>query len=125
MSAIHWSGSLALLGAMPEYIAWACGYDTPQDAWDTCDRADWMAWLVGVQSCVRGSDARKRCVAALSAAAGRERCEDRFVKLTLRLVTTAEGGTSAGVAARHLAQYVEPVSFIARLRRHYPTPPAC
>ena len=38
--------SLRKLGACSEAVEWAKGYPTLQAAWDACERADWMLWLV-------------------------------------------------------------------------------
>jgi hypothetical protein len=37
---------LTELGACSDAIDWSRS-KTPQEAWDTCERADWMLWLIG------------------------------------------------------------------------------
>jgi hypothetical protein len=37
---------LKALGACPEAVEWSEPYATLQAAWDACDRADWMCWLL-------------------------------------------------------------------------------
>lgn len=36
---------LARIGACNDAQQWAAGL-TPRHAWNTCERADWLAWLV-------------------------------------------------------------------------------
>ena len=36
---------LCRLGACPEAVEWAKPYATLQQAWDACERPDWMLWL--------------------------------------------------------------------------------
>ena len=37
---------LKALGACPEAVEWSEPYATLQAAWDACERADWMCWLL-------------------------------------------------------------------------------
>src|SRR5690606_26088780 len=43
----HWSGALADLHACEDAIAWAATQPTPEAAWRTCDRGDWMLFAAG------------------------------------------------------------------------------
>lgn len=36
---------LARLGAGQEHLTWASGFASAQEAWDACERSDWMIWL--------------------------------------------------------------------------------
>jgi len=38
---------LEKLNACSEAVAYARGFSTLQDAWNACERGDWMLWLVG------------------------------------------------------------------------------
>lgn len=38
--------TLETLGACQPARAWAAGYATLREAWEACDQADWMLWLV-------------------------------------------------------------------------------
>lgn len=42
----HWSEALVQLGACGESIEWALDYETPQAAWDACQNASWMVWIM-------------------------------------------------------------------------------
>jgi hypothetical protein len=55
-------------------------YDTMQDAWDACERGDWMLWLAGRLSGKPGSNGRKKLVLAA--------CE--CARLSLRYVQARE-----------------------------------
>ena len=58
----RWQGELVRLEACPEAVAWAQAYPTLQSAWDACERADWMLWLLARN----GTDERtlRLCVCA-------------------------------------------------------------
>ena len=53
---------LKKLEACQEAIDYANGFETLQDAWDACERGDWMLWLVGKLSGKPGSEKRKLLV---------------------------------------------------------------
>ena len=53
---------LKRLKACQEAIDYAKGFETLQDAWNACERGDWMLWLVGKQSGKPGSKKRKLLV---------------------------------------------------------------
>jgi len=57
-----WTRKLKLLGACSEAVDWCQRYDSLNDAWQVCERGDWMLWLVGRLSGEPGSDARKKLV---------------------------------------------------------------
>ena len=50
------------LGACGAAIEWAETFDTPQAAWDACDRGDWMLWLVDRVSGRVDSPSRRKLV---------------------------------------------------------------
>jgi len=52
------------LGACSKAVEWASQYSDPQEAWDKCERGDWMLWLVGKLSGEPGSDSRRKLVLA-------------------------------------------------------------
>ena len=47
-----------------ESIEWAKNQPNKQAAWDTCERGDWMLWLLGGLSGPPGSEKRKKLVLA-------------------------------------------------------------
>ncbi len=53
---------LKKLDACPEAIPWVAQFDTLQQAWNVCERGDWMLWLVGKQSGEPESKSRKKLV---------------------------------------------------------------
>jgi len=54
---------LEKLNACADAVEWAREYPSLQAAWDACERADWMMWLLGRLSGPPGSPSRKRVVA--------------------------------------------------------------
>jgi hypothetical protein len=42
----HWSTALKKLGACAEAVEWAKGQPNYATAWATCERGDWMLWLL-------------------------------------------------------------------------------
>jgi hypothetical protein len=42
----HWSDALVTLVARDELVAWARTQPDYETAWATCDRGDWLLWLV-------------------------------------------------------------------------------
>lgn len=52
---------LVKLGACTEAITWANGKELPE-VWATCERADWMLWLVGKMTGKVGWPARQQIV---------------------------------------------------------------
>src|SRR5262245_2394940 len=60
---------LRSLEACQEAREWAASYSTLAEAWQVCDRGDWMLWLAGRLSGAPKSDSRKRLVLAVCACA--------------------------------------------------------
>ena len=60
--AAHWSTALETLGACQEAQTFASRFDSLQAAWDACERADWLLWLLGKKSGRRGSEAHRTLV---------------------------------------------------------------
>ena len=50
------------LRACLEAIVWARNYDTEQEAWDACERGDWMLWYLAQQAGPPESESRKELV---------------------------------------------------------------
>lgn len=71
---------LRTLHACREAVAWVEMQKNPQQAWDACERGDWMLWLCGKQAGRPWSAARKKLVFAA--------CE--CVRLALPYVTAGE-----------------------------------
>jgi len=42
----EWVAALVKMKACPDSVEWAKSYATLQEAWDACERADWMCWLL-------------------------------------------------------------------------------
>ena len=42
-----WHNKLAALEPCSEALEWAKKYSTVQEAWDACERGDWLAWFAG------------------------------------------------------------------------------
>lgn len=61
----HWSDELATLKPCADALAWAREQDTPESSWATCERGDWMLWLLS--KCAGGpdSDEHKQLVLAV------------------------------------------------------------
>lgn len=58
----HWTEALVSLKACEGAIEWARGHDSIDEAWQACERGDWMLWLLGRLAGEPGSDARRRLV---------------------------------------------------------------
>ena len=55
---------LKKLNACNEAVEWAKDYPTLQQAWNNCERGDWMLWLAGKQSGTPETKSRKKLVLA-------------------------------------------------------------
>ncbi len=42
----HWTEKLVKLGACSGAVEWCRDYKTFKQAWDTCNRLDWLLWLI-------------------------------------------------------------------------------
>lgn len=61
----HFSCGLVRLGACSEAVAWASTQpNDPAAAWTTCQRGDWLMWLLGRMCSSRDDDSHRRIVAA-------------------------------------------------------------
>ena len=58
------SKKLKELGACKNAVEWADKFTTAQEAWDACERGDWMLWLLGKLSGSPRSKSRKKLVLA-------------------------------------------------------------
>ena len=60
-SQLAWRVRLQALDPCPEAVQWLDegDYRTLQTAWDACERADWMLWLLGKQVTTTGSPAHR------------------------------------------------------------------
>lgn len=67
----HWSKSLAKLGACYEAQRWSNKQPDAATAWDACERADWLLWILGrADTSASWSEERKplvRCALACAA----------------------------------------------------------
>ena len=80
---------LRLCGVCDEAVAWLKGsdYKTSQEAWDNCERGDWMLWIIG-KTC--GKDRRKLVLAACKCARLSLKYVPKDEKRPLKAITTAE-----------------------------------
>src|SRR3990167_10919556 len=60
----EWNEKLNQLGACPEALVWAEDYESLEEAWQKCERGDWMLWLAGRLSGRPESKSRKLVVLA-------------------------------------------------------------
>ena len=58
---------LTTLGACPEAIEWVGAYSSLQDAWDACERADWLLWYAARRGVDRKLLVRAACACARTA----------------------------------------------------------
>ena len=47
MNTNHWSRKLKAIGACKDAVKWAKEQPSFAQAWQTCERGDWMLWLAG------------------------------------------------------------------------------
>jgi hypothetical protein len=106
---------LRRMGACPEAVEWAQPYATLQEAWDACERADWMLWLIGH---LDGRYSRRLRLAACACArtalrfipAGEDRplraieTAERFARGEATDAQLATAWAAAGAAARAAAR---------------------
>ena len=59
-----WIKALVRLNACSDAVEWAGGFDTPEKAWQECQRGDWMLWLLGKLSGGTRSESRHKLVFA-------------------------------------------------------------
>jgi len=101
---------LRKLSACPEAVEWAAPYATLLAAWGTCERADWMCWLlVHLHPSTAGQVRLVLCACARTALkyvpAGEERprlaieCAERYARGLATVDELAAAGDAAGDAA--------------------------
>ena len=73
--------------ACPEAKEWCKQYDTMNDAWDQCDRPDWMLWALETMDYSDDSKLRK--------------CACRFVREVWELLTDERSRNAVEVAERY------------------------
>lgn len=59
----HWTVNLEAIGACEDAVEWARGYKSFAEAWEACERADWLAWLVMRVAGPFGSETHRRASA--------------------------------------------------------------
>ena len=69
MSKPHWSRKLHALGACRDAVEWAATQPSYAEAWETCQRGDWLLWLLGRVAGPFGSPSHREIVGAVSACA--------------------------------------------------------
>ena len=79
------------LSACPEAVEWASQFETIQEAWDNCERGDWMLWLLGKQVGSPRSKSRKELVLiACKCARLSLKYVPKYEKRPLKAIQTAE-----------------------------------
>jgi len=53
---------LKKIDACPNAVEWAEKFDSLQEAWDACERGDWMIWFIAMQSGRPGTKLRKKLI---------------------------------------------------------------
>jgi len=82
---------LKKLNACTEAVIWAKQFNTTQEAWDNCERGDWMLWLLGKQSGKPGTKSRKKLVlTACKCARLSLKCVPESEKRPIEAIQTAE-----------------------------------
>ncbi len=57
---MRFQDKLLRLNACSDAVAWAKGFTSAQEAWDSCERGDWMLWILGrTINCDKWTDGRK------------------------------------------------------------------
>lgn len=60
----HWTAALGRINACAEAVTWAKAYPSLAEAWDACERADWMLWLLDRTCGVQGRTTHRALPAA-------------------------------------------------------------
>ena len=60
----HWSEALRAMHACSAAVEWAAAQPSYEQAWDACERPDWLFWLLGRTGCDRGLLVRAACACA-------------------------------------------------------------
>lgn len=58
----HWTENLVKMEACEEAVEWARGCATYAEAWEACERADWLLWLAAKKAGPRGSASHRAVV---------------------------------------------------------------
>jgi hypothetical protein len=99
----HWSNALVKLRACGEAVEWAKTQPSLAAAWDACERADWLLWLVGrTDASAPWSEERKplvRCANAC-AAEGLKYAKDGKAKDVAEACISITQAWCAGAASR-------------------------
>ena len=111
------------MGACETAIEWGKQYGTTEEAWQVCERGDWMLWLVGKLSGKPETDSRKKLVLV---ACECTRLALPFVKkgelrpLIVLLAYAAHAADTAACAAprRDILKQCAKI-----VRKYYPQPP--
>jgi hypothetical protein len=94
----HWSDALVSLGACRASVEWAKTQPDLETAWATCERGDWMLWLVG-------------------------KTADTYQKEYYRRKLLNEINDVAALAGRFILRFEKSSMCTDIIRKHYPEPP--
>jgi len=98
-------------------VRWMDHYETPQEAWDACERGDWMLWLMGHKSdrklsvraacgCARLSLKYAKGSEALNAIEAAEGwCEGKVTQHEVKIAADAADAATAAAYAAATAAY--------------------
>ena len=147
----HWSKGLQKLSACPGAVKWARTQTTLTRAWQSCERGDWMLWLVGrMTESEPWSEERKPLVRVACACARLAPCQTKASRACIEAVEAwcdghasqanvldaAEVATDTAYAAAYTAA-ADPYAAYAYaaagvrvlkeyagiVRQHFPVPP--
>ena len=62
MKTTEYIKKLKEMGACSSGIEWSKNYEDSQQAWEACERGDWLLWLISWKAGKSGSDSRKKLV---------------------------------------------------------------
>ena len=118
------------LRACSEAVEWAEQFKNIQEAWDNCERGDWMLWLVGKQAVGSRTKSRKKLVlAACECARLALPYIEKGEKRPQKAIQTAEKWTRGEATLQQVrdaaaaADYAEKDTLLKCaeiVRRHYP-----
>ncbi len=93
-----WQRTIKRMEPCGDALEWAEGYDTIEEAWEKCERGDWMLWLLEKLSGDPKSEARKKLVLiACRCARLSLPCVKKGEKRPRKAIETAEAWAHGGV----------------------------
>ena len=117
----HWSEKLVDLGACPEAVKWARGVATPECAWETCPRGDWLLWVAMKLGVDRRLLVRAACACARTSLEFAPTGEDRprIAIETAEAWSRGEATSAQVLAAARAAAYAAYAAYAANAAAAY------